>query len=119
MGFGHRVYKDGDPRAVYLKKLTAAVAAETGHDDFERMADIIETIVWEEKKIPPNVDWPCARLYHYFGLPKDLFTPLFVVARVVGWAAHIIEQLDNNRIMRPRSIYTGPAVRKWQPIGQR
>jgi citrate synthase len=119
MGFGHRVYKDGDPRAIYLKKLTAAVAAETGHNDMEQMADIIETIVWNEKRIPPNVDWPCARLYHYFGLPPDLYTPLFVVARVVGWSAHVIEQLDNNRIMRPRSIYKGPAVRKWQPASAR
>src|SRR5438445_2445443 len=71
MGFGHRVYKEGDPRAVYLKKLTAAVAAETGHQDMERMADIIETAVRAEKKLPPNVDWPCARLYHYLGLPVD------------------------------------------------
>jgi 2-methylcitrate synthase/citrate synthase II len=119
MGFGHRVYKDGDPRAVYLKRLTAAVAAETGNTDMERMADIIESIVWNEKRIPPNVDWPCARLYHYFGLPPDLFTPLFVVSRIVGWSAHIIEQLDNNRIVRPRSIYKGPAVRKWRPAGER
>src|SRR4051794_35845576 len=73
MGFGHRVYKDGDPRAVYLKKLTAQVAAETGNQDMERTADIIESIVWQEKRIPPNVDWPCARLYHYFGLPKDIY----------------------------------------------
>ena len=119
MGFGHRVYKDGDPRAVYLKRLTAAVAAETGHQDMEKMADIIESIIWNEKRIPPNVDWPCARLYHYFGLPKDLYTPLFVVARVVGWSAHVIEQLDNNRIVRPRSIYKGPAVRNWKPVGER
>ena len=119
MGFGHRVYKDGDPRAVYLKRLTAAVAAETGNHDFERMADIIETVMWSEKRIPPNVDWPCARLYHYFGLPKDLYTPFFVVARTVGWAAHVIEQLDNNRIMRPRSIYKGPALRKWKPVSAR
>ncbi|MEX2173575.1 MAG: citrate/2-methylcitrate synthase [Pirellulaceae bacterium] len=119
MGFGHRVYKDGDPRAIYLKRLTAEVAAETGNDELERAADTIERIVRSEKGIPPNVDWPCARLYHYFGLPKDLYTPLFVVARVVGWSAHIIEQLDNNRIMRPMSIYTGPAPRKWQPVDRR
>jgi len=119
MGFGHRVYKDGDPRAVYLKKLTAAVAAETGHQDMERMADIIETAVRTEKKLPPNVDWPCARLYHYLGLPVDLYTPLFVVARVVGWSAHIIEQLDNNRLIRPRGLYNGPALRKWQPVSAR
>jgi citrate synthase len=119
MGFGHRVYKDGDPRAVYLKRLTAAVAVETGNEQLEKMADIIETIMWNEKRIPPNVDWPCARLYHYFGLPKDLYTPLFVVARVVGWSAHVIEQLDNNRIVRPRSIYKGPGLRKWKPVVER
>jgi 2-methylcitrate synthase/citrate synthase II len=119
MGFGHRVYKDGDPRAVYLKKLTAQVAAETGNQDMERTADIIESIVWNEKRIPPNVDWPCARLYHYFGLPKDIYTPLFVVARVIGWSAHIIEQLDHNRLMRPRGLYKGPAPRKWKQVAQR
>jgi len=119
MGFGHRVYKHGDPRAVYLKKLTAAVAAETGHQDMERMADIIENAVRTEKKLPPNVDWPCARLYHYLGLPVDLYTPLFVVARVVGWSAHVIEQLDHNRLIRPRGLYRGPAVRKWKPFTER
>jgi 2-methylcitrate synthase/citrate synthase II len=119
MGFGHRVYKHGDPRAVYLKTLTAAVAAETGNADMERMADIIESAVRTEKKLLPNVDWPCARLYHYLGLPIDLYTPLFVVARVVGWSAHVIEQLDNNRLIRPRAIYKGSAPRKWIPIAQR
>jgi citrate synthase len=119
MGFGHRVYKEGDPRAIFLKKLTSAVAAETGNQAMEQMADTIESIVWTEKHIPPNVDWPCARLYHYFGLPPDLYTPLFVVARVIGWSAHIIEQLDHNRIMRPRGLYRGPAVRRWMPVGQR
>jgi len=119
MGFGHRVYKHGDPRAVYLKQLTAAVAAETGHQDMERMADIIEAAVRSEKNLPPNVDWPCARLYHYLGLPVDLYTPLFVVARVVGWSAHVTEQLDNNRLIRPRSIYRGPAPRNWIPVSQR
>ncbi|WP_254509182.1 citrate/2-methylcitrate synthase [Anatilimnocola floriformis] len=119
MGFGHRVYKDGDPRAVFLKTLTQEVAKETGHDDMEQTAEIIETIVRNEKKLPPNVDWPCARLYHYLGLPIDLYTPLFVVARVVGWSAHAIEQLDNNRLIRPRAIYNGVAERKWKPVGER
>jgi 2-methylcitrate synthase/citrate synthase II len=119
MGFGHRVYKDGDPRAVYLKKLTVEVAKETGHHDLEQIAEIIEQTVRTEKKLPPNVDWPCARLYHYLGLPIDLYTPLFVVARVVGWSAHIIEQLDNNRLMRPRGIYKGIAERRWQPVEKR
>ena len=119
MGFGHRVYKDGDPRAVYLKKLVAPIAAETGNQALEATAEVIERVLWTEKKIPPNVDWPCARLYHYLGLPPDLFTPLFVAARVVGWSAHVIEQLDNNRIMRPRAIYRGPSPRQWIPIEKR
>ena len=119
MGFGHRVYKDGDPRAVYLKKLVAPIAVETGHDALEATAEAIERTIWSAKRIPPNVDWPCARLYHYLGLPPDLFTPLFVAARVVGWSAHVIEQLDNNRIMRPRALYRGPALRKWVASEQR
>ena len=109
MGFGHRVYKTGDPRATLLKPLCRELAAETGNEDMEAMADTIETIVREEKGLPPNLDWPSARLYHYLGLPVELFTPLFVVSRVTGWAAHVIEQLDNNRLIRPRSNYTGPA----------
>lgn len=119
MGFGHRVYKTGDPRAKFLKTLTVELAKETGNQDLERTADIIETVVMQEKKLPANVDWPCARLYHYLGLPIHLFTPLFVVARTVGWSAHVIEQLDNNRLMRPRSLYTGPQPRKWRPIQER
>jgi len=119
MGFGHRVYKTGDPRAKYVKQLCVELAAETGNQDLERTADIIESVVMQEKNLPANVDWPCARLYHYLGLPIHLFTPLFVVARTVGWSAHVVEQLDNNRLMRPRSLYVGPEPRKWKPVGQR
>jgi 2-methylcitrate synthase/citrate synthase II len=111
MGFGHRVYKSGDPRAVYLKTLCGELARETGHEDMERMAEVIETVVRQEKNLPPNLDWPSARLYHYLGLPIELYTPLFVISRVTGWSAHVIEQLDNNRLIRPRSRYTGPARR--------
>ena len=71
------------------------------------MAETIERIVSDEKHLPPNLDWPSARLYHYLGLAVDLYTPLFVVSRVVGWSAHVIEQLDNNRLIRPVSRYTG------------
>lgn len=119
MGFGHRVYKDGDPRAAYLKTLCGELATETSHEDMEQMADVIERIVREEKKLPPNLDWPSARLYHYLRLPIDLYTPLFVVSRVVGWSAHVIEQLDNNRLIRPRARYTGPDAKKLKPIEQR
>jgi 2-methylcitrate synthase/citrate synthase II len=119
MGFGHRVYKTGDPRAAYLKSLCGELARQTGHEELERIAETIETIVREEKKLPPNLDWPSARLYHYLGLDVQLYTPLFVVSRVAGWSAHVIEQLDNNRLIRPRSRYTGPAPRDWKPLDRR
>ena len=119
MGFGHRVYKTGDPRARYLKTLCGELAAETGHEDMEQMADIIEQIVVGEKKLPPNLDWPSARLYHYLGLPVRLYTPLFVLSRVAGWSAHVVEQLDNNRLIRPRANYIGPEPRAWKPIEER
>ncbi len=119
MGFGHRVYKDGDPRAAYLKSWCAQLAVETGHEDMEQMADVIERIVREEKKLPPNLDWPSARLYHYLNLPVELYTPLFVVSRVAGWSAHVIEQLANNRLIRPRANYIGPASRKFVPLADR
>ncbi len=76
MGFGHRVYKDGDPRAVYLKELCGQLAKETGNEDFEVMSDVIERVIWTEKKLPPNLDWPSARLYDYMNLPVELYTPL-------------------------------------------
>ncbi|MEM7315093.1 MAG: citrate/2-methylcitrate synthase [Planctomycetota bacterium] len=119
MGFGHRVYKTGDPRARYLKSLCAELAADVGKEDMEQMADTIEQIVTGEKGLPPNLDWPSARLYCYMGLPIDLYTPLFVVSRVTGWSAHVIEQHDNNRIIRPRANYTGEGLRAVKPIAER
>ncbi len=119
MGFGHRVYKTGDPRARILKEHCAALAAETGDDRWERMAEPIERAVTTQKQLPPNVDWPSARLYHYMGLEIHLYTPIFAMARVAGWAAHIIEQLDHNRLMRPRARYVGPPTRAVTPIDRR
>ena len=119
MGFGHRVYKTGDPRARILKAHCAALAAEAGDDRWERTAEPIEQAVTVQKQLPPNVDWPSARLYHYMGLEIHLYTPIFAMARVAGWAAHIIEQLDHNRLMRPRGRYVGPPVRPVVPIGER
>ena len=119
MGFGHRVYKTGDPRAAILKEHCIALAKEVGDDRWERIAEPIEQAVTSQKHLPPNVDWPSARLYHYMGLEIDLYTPIFAMARVAGWAAHIIEQLDHNRLMRPRGRYTGPPHRPVKPIDQR
>jgi 2-methylcitrate synthase/citrate synthase II len=119
MGFGHRVYKTGDPRAAILKKYCADLARELGDDQWERIAEPIERAVTAQKLLPPNVDWPSARLYHYMGLDIDLYTPIFAMARVAGWAAHIIEQLDHNRLMRPRALYIGPPHREVKPIVDR
>lgn len=119
MGFGHRVYKTGDPRARILKEHCIALAKEIGDDRWERIAEPIEKAVTSQKNLPPNVDWPSARLYHYMDLEIEIYTPIFAMARVAGWAAHIIEQLDHNRLMRPRAIYTGPPHRPVRPIDQR
>ncbi len=119
MGFGHRVYKTGDPRAAILKPHCVALAKEVGEDQWERIAEPIEQAVTSQKNLPPNVDWPSARLYHYMGLEIELYTPIFAMARVAGWAAHVIEQLDHNRLMRPRARYTGPPNRPVKPIDQR
>ena len=119
MGFGHRVYKAGDPRATILKTLCAELARETGNEELETIADTIERIVREEKGLPPNLDWPSARLYTYLGLAVELYTPLFVVSRVAGWGAHVIEQLGANRLIRPLARYTGPPARPWVPLDSR
>ncbi|MBS0264378.1 MAG: citrate synthase [Planctomycetes bacterium] len=119
MGFGHRVYKDGDPRAVILRNYCADLARQAGDLSLETIADTLERVVREEKKLPPNLDWPSARLYKYLGLEVDLYTPLFVASRVVGWAAHVIEQSENNRLIRPRSQYNGPEMRPYVPLEER
>ena len=119
MGFGHRVYKTGDPRAAILKPHCIALAKEVGEDRWEKIAEPIEQAVTTQKNLPPNVDWPSARLYHYMNLETELYTPIFAMARVAGWSAHIIEQLDHNRLMRPRARYIGPPNRKVKPIERR
>jgi 2-methylcitrate synthase/citrate synthase II len=119
MGFGHRVYKTGDPRARILKEYCTRLAAEIGDDRWEQIAEPIEQAVTVQKNLPPNVDWPSARLYHYMNLDIDLYTPIFAMARVAGWSAHVIEQLDHNRLMRPRARYIGPPNRDVKPIAQR
>jgi 2-methylcitrate synthase/citrate synthase II len=119
MGFGHRVYKTGDPRTRILQGYCTRIAAEIGDDRWERIAAPIEREVVAQKHLPPNVDWPSARLYHYLGLDISIYTPIFATARVAGWAAHVIEQLDHNRLMRPRARYNGPPNRPVKPIDQR
>jgi citrate synthase len=119
MGFGHRVYKAGDVRAGILARYAEEAAARTGNRRWEETAAVIERILGNEKKLFPNLDWPAGRLYHALGLEVPLYTPLFVMARVAGWSAHVIEQLANNRLIRPRSRYTGPARRAVKPLAER
>jgi len=115
MGFGHRVYKNGDHRAPILNKLGRALAQKKGPTWLKwfEIGDQVEAIMLRDKKIHPNVDFPCGMTYFTMGIPVPQYTPIFVAARVTGWAAHIIEQHDNNRLIRPLAKYTGPAERKW------
>jgi citrate synthase len=119
MGFGHRVYKTGDVRARILREYARQHSQATNNTKWETMADIIEEAMEREKKMYPNLDWPAGRLYHSMGLDVSLYTPIFVMSRVTGWSAHVIEQLDNNRLIRPRARYTGPEVRAVKGIAER
>ncbi len=119
MGFGHRVYKTGDVRAGILKIYARAAAEAAGEQKWEETADIIERVMAAEKNMYPNLDWPAGRLYHAMKLEIPLYTPIFAMSRITGWAAHIIEQLDNNRLIRPRAIYTGPPHRPVKPLAER
>ena len=119
MGFGHRVYKNGDHRAVILEAELRKLAEQLGEDNWMGIYDAIKEPMVNDKKIFPNVDYPCGLTYYLLKLPLDLYTPLFVASRVTGWAAHIIEQTEDNRIYRPLSIYTGPKERPVPAIGDR
>lgn len=111
MGFGHRVYKNGDHRATILENKLRELAKELDQEYWMDIYDAIKKPMVEQKKIYPNVDYPCGLTYYLLGLPLDLYTPIFVASRVTGWCAHILEQMQNNRIYRPLSIYVGPAER--------
>lgn len=115
MGFGHRVYKNGDHRAPILHGL-GRKAAEARGDEFTKLfelGEMVQKIMEDEKKIYPNVDFPCGMTYFTMGIPVPQYTPIFVASRITGWAAHIMEQHANNRLIRPRVAYIGPAPRNW------
>jgi 2-methylcitrate synthase/citrate synthase II len=119
MGFGHRVYKTGDVRATVLKKYAQEAAEARGLTKWEETAAVIERILGAEKNLFPNLDWPAGRLYHALGLDVGLYTPMFVMARVAGWCAHVIEQAEHNRLIRPRSRYVGPGQRAVKSLRDR
>jgi citrate synthase len=107
-GFGHRVYHTEDPRATHLRVMSRDLGHSSGQPQWYEMSEQIEKFVKQEKKLNANVDFYSASTYHVLGIDEDLFTPVFAVSRISGWAAHIIEQLDDNRLIRPRAEYLGP-----------
>jgi 2-methylcitrate synthase/citrate synthase II len=120
MGFGHRVYKIHDPRTDVLREWLVKLADY--HPEarkFLQMINELEKVMWELKRIPSNVDLYTGAIYHVLGIPKELFTPIFAIARVVGWTAHYIEQVTNNKIIRPKEEYVGPTGLKYVPIEER
>jgi len=119
-GFGHRVYRTEDPRATHLRKMSEDLCRAHNETKWFEMSHAIEKFVKAEKKLNANVDFYSASTYHVLGIDVDLFTPIFAVSRISGWTAHVIEQLDDNRLIRPRADYIGPAYpQHWIPVGQR
>ncbi|WP_283138592.1 citrate/2-methylcitrate synthase [Rhizohabitans arisaemae] len=119
MGFGHRVYKTEDPRATHLRKMSRELAESSGNDIYYRMSQEMEEVVLAEKNLYPNVDFYAATVYHYLGIPTDLFTPVFSISRMAGWTAHVIEQHADNRLIRPDSEYIGAKDQRWVAIDER
>jgi citrate synthase len=119
-GFGHRVYRTEDPRATHLRKMSRELCESSGQAKWYEMSQKIEDFVKAAKKLNANVDFYSASTYHTLGIDEDLFTPVFAVSRISGWTAHVIEQLDDNRLIRPRADYVGPEYpARYTPIDQR
>jgi 2-methylcitrate synthase len=119
MGFGHRVYRDNDPRSDIIKSWAKRLAEATGNKVLYPVSERIEAIMRKEKGMFPNLDFYSASAYHFCGIPTPMFTPVFVFARISGWAAHIIEQRSNNKLIRPDADYIGPEQKAWLPITER
>ena len=119
MGFGHAIYRESDPRNVIIKQWAEKLAAQVGDTVLYPVSVRCEEVMWREKKLFCNADFFHASAYHFMGIPTKLFTPIFVMSRVTGWAAHVKEQRANNRIIRPSADYTGPETAEWVDIAQR
>ena len=119
MGFGHAVYRTEDPRATHLRRLSRSIGEEKGERRWYDLSEKVEAVVRQQKGLYTNVDFYSASLYRALGIPTDLFTPVFAVSRVAGWTAHILEQISNNRLIRPESEYTGPRDVAYVPLERR
>lgn len=119
MGFGHRVYKNGDPRAKILRQMSEQITKKIGKPHLYEMSDLIDDTMQNKKGLLPNVDFYSATVYYSMGIPIDLFTPIFAASRVSGWISHILEQWTNNRIYRPRGRWTGKEGLNWAPADKR
>jgi citrate synthase len=119
MGFGHRVYRAGDPRAAILRGMAEAACRESGQSKWYEMAVRLHERINKAKGLIPNVDFYSAPLFYSLGIPVDLFTPVIAAGRIAGWTANIVEQHDDNRLIRPRADYVGPSRREWVPLDRR
>lgn len=119
MGFGHAIYRESDPRNAIIKQWAEKLAADVGDTTLYPVSVRCEEVMWREKKLFCNADFFHASAYHFMGIPTKLFTPIFVMSRVTGWAAHVKEQRANNRIIRPSADYTGPEIAQWVGLADR